>query len=383
MERTQIGAGELRLLICGDFAPPRRAWPLLGQGRLEQIAPEHAPIFTSADGVILNLEAPLLGSGTATAKSGPSLCLPRELVTALQVLKVSAVGLANNHIMDLGPGGLSHTQRELEAAGIAVCGAGHNLEAASRPLFLDRAGCRIGLLAAGAHEFGVARPDRPGMNPLDPVRLLPALQELRSACDLCLVLLHAGSESHPWPAPWLQEYCRLLSRLGADLVVCQHSHIVGCGERHGRGQIVYGQGNFLMDLDSPTPRHYREGLLLELVRRPGEEPELRLHPIGQGNDGSLQPLDPVRGDALLAGYQKRSAQLQDPAAVRAAWLEFCRHRSRGYLAQLGTANRLLLKLMTSLGTHWPLSRRRRLLLQNLIRCQDHREALLAILEEDL
>ena len=34
---------------------------------------------------------------------------------------------------------------------------------------------------------------------------------------------------------------------GADLVVCQHSHCIGCYESYKGSTIIYGQGNFIFD----------------------------------------------------------------------------------------------------------------------------------------
>ena len=32
--------------------------------------------------------------------------------------------------------------------------------------------------------------------------------------------------------------------LGADVVLCQHSHCIGCYEQYEGAHILYGQGNF-------------------------------------------------------------------------------------------------------------------------------------------
>lgn len=62
-----------------------------------------------------------------------------------------------------------------------------------------------------------------------------------------IVLYHGGKEQYRYPSPNLQKTCRKLVEKGADLVVCQHSHCIGCREEYLQGTIVYGQGNFLFD----------------------------------------------------------------------------------------------------------------------------------------
>ena len=34
---------------------------------------------------------------------------------------------------------------------------------------------------------------------------------------------------------------------GADIVVCQHSHCIGCMEQWNDRNIIYGHGNFIFD----------------------------------------------------------------------------------------------------------------------------------------
>ncbi|MFA7329556.1 MAG: CapA family protein [Candidatus Delongbacteria bacterium] len=375
-----------RILICGDIAPPPATVDALCHAPLERLAPGHAELFRSADLVLANLEAPLSPPGSGSRKSGPVLQLPAEVTAGLRELRIQALGLANNHSMDHGPAGLERTRAALDQAGIRHCGAGATLAEASRPLLLEAGGRRVGLLAVGAQEFGVARPDRPGMCPLDPVHALPALQGLVRQCEFPIVLVHAGNEGHAYPNPWLQAYCRLLVDTGARVVVCQHSHRTGCLESHGEGTILYGQGNFLMDLPIPTPDYYREGLLLEInLPESGPGHEVRVHAFRQRPEqGDLARLEPAREAQFLAEFRQRSAELADPQRVHEHWLAFCSARARTYKAQLSVANRVLLKALVGLGlADLLLPESRRLLLQNLIRCQDHREALLTILEERL
>jgi hypothetical protein len=375
-----------RILICGDIAPPPITVETLCRESLDSLAPDHAGLFRSADLVLANLEAPFHPGGSGSRKSGPTLQLPAQVTAGLRELRIQALGLANNHIMDHGAAGLAHTLAALDQAGIRHCGAGGNLAQACRPLLFDLGERRIGLLAVGAQEFGVARPDRAGMSPLDPVHALPALQGLVRQCEFPIVLVHAGNEGYAYPNPWLQAYCRLLVDTGARVVVCQHSHRTGCIESWQGGTILYGQGNFLMDLPIPTPDDYREGLLLEIqLPDSGSGHEVHVHAFRHRVErGDVAKLAPAREADFLAAFRRRSEELEDHRLVREQWLDFCRRRARTYKAQLSVSNRVLLNILVRLGlADALLPAARRLLLQNLIRCQDHREALLTILEDEL
>ena len=46
------------------------------------------------------------------------------------------------------------------------------------------------------------------------------------------------------------------------MVICQHSHCIGCEEKYKNSQIIYGQGNFLFDM--LDREEWQSGLLLKL-----------------------------------------------------------------------------------------------------------------------
>ena len=77
-----------------------------------------------------------------------------------------------------------------------------------------------------------------------------------------IVLYHGGLEKYRYPSPQLRRVCRKFVEKGADLVVCQHSHSVGCMEAFGGGNIVYGQGNLLFARYGGE--HWNTGLLIGL-----------------------------------------------------------------------------------------------------------------------
>ena len=73
---------------------------------------------TKSRPLIVNLEGVILPN-VPEAIDDMTLAMPEELATAwLKRLHVAAVGLANNHAMDLGASGYAETTRALDAAGI-------------------------------------------------------------------------------------------------------------------------------------------------------------------------------------------------------------------------------------------------------------------------
>ena len=76
---------------------------------------------------------------------------------------------------------------------------------------------------------------------------LDHIQNLKDQCDYVIVLYHGGKEHYRYPSPYLQRVARKMVEKGADLVVCQHSHCIGCYEKYKDSMIIYDQGNFIFE----------------------------------------------------------------------------------------------------------------------------------------
>src|SRR5690606_29065463 len=106
---------------------------------------------------------------------------------------------------------------------------------------------KIGFYVCAEHEFSIASVDSPGANPFDPLESLDHIADLKNECDYVVVLYHGGKEHYRYPSPYLQKVCRKMADKGANLVICQHSHCIGCFEVYKDSTLVYGQGNFIFN----------------------------------------------------------------------------------------------------------------------------------------
>lgn len=53
-----------------------------------------------------------------------------------------------------------------------------------------------------------------------------------------------------------------MAQKGADIIICQHSHCIGCFENYENSTIIYGQGNFIFD-DSQS-EYWKTSLLINI-----------------------------------------------------------------------------------------------------------------------
>jgi poly-gamma-glutamate synthesis protein (capsule biosynthesis protein) len=375
----------MKITIGGDFCPVGPIGGACRSGDAAAVFGDLMEVLRHSDLSVLNLECPLVDAPSPIAKSGPVLGVSRDHANVLRPAGFRVIGLANNHAMDHGALGLASTISACEEAGSAAFGAGPDLGAARAIRICEAGGYRIGFLGMAEHEFGIARRDRPGVNPLDPMDFVRNVARHASQWDFLVVLIHGGNEFFPYPRPSLRDACRFLVEQGADAVICQHSHRAGCYETYGGGHILYGQGNLLFDRPD-APDGWYEGLLVTLELERPRSSKLSLVPICQSRPSpGVRRMPEPRATEFLSEIGRRSDEIRDDAFVHERWNEFCEGMRTHYLRRLGSPNRAFRALDRLTGFTRYFYSRTPLQAEhlNLFRCESHREALINILSRGL
>lgn len=257
------GDAMARIIITGDIVPTDSNKVLFQNADVNALlGPKLNAIMSEADFIISNLEAPLYDENEPIRKCGPNLRSSSATISGLKAINPFFYGLANNHILDHGGRGLLNTINILDSNGIAHAGADSSLSHALKPFITDLKGVKIGIYCCAEHEFSIASNSRAGANPYDPLESFDHVFNLKNRCDYVIVMYHGGKEYYRYPSPNLQKICRKFIDKGADLVVCQHSHCIGCEEKWMNGTIVYGQGNFIFD--GSNSEYWMTSLLIQI-----------------------------------------------------------------------------------------------------------------------
>lgn len=189
----------------------------------------------------------------------------------------NVVSLANNHVFDLGEEGLKNTIRILKENGIQYCGAGMDIEEASKPAIIEYNDKTIAILAYcmyGNKYLGyveLAGKNKPGINPLDIDKVTDDIKEMKKKFNYVIVMPHWGREYHYFPITECKEMAYKMIDAGADLIVGSHAHIVQPVIKYHSKYIYFGLGNFLFPdfyMYPPRPIWYPEkGENLSSIKR--------------------------------------------------------------------------------------------------------------------
>lgn len=223
-----------------------------------------------ADAVVVNHEAPLT---TLRVPYNPdklySYSADPRSAAALKGVGVTALGLANNHAMDMGPAGLSDTLAAARQAGLACFGAGADDSEAERPLLIRNDEVSIGVVALGQGYGSSVTADRKraGTIALSEASITRGYALARKAgADYVVGFVHWGENYEPQV---LEEQRRLaadFAETGYDLVVGHGPHVPQRAEIVRGMPVVYSLGNFVFGtngrFDEQAPG---EGVVLRTV----------------------------------------------------------------------------------------------------------------------
>lgn len=366
----------MSILIGADVVPTKSNVEQFNKGNAAfLVGSELLKILSDADYRIFNLEVPLTDIKMPIDKWGANLIAPTSTINGYKSIGVDFVTLANNHILDQGEQGLRSTCDLLKKNNIAYCGVGDNLNLAKAPYIFELDGKRIGIYACAEHEFSIATENSAGANPFDTLESFDHVFSLKQEVDYVVVLYHGGKEYYRYPSPNLQRVCRKFVKSGADLVVCQHSHCIGCEEKYLGGTIVYGQGNFLFD-DSKS-EFWQTSILINI----DDDFKISYIPIKKKNE--TVRLAPQKDACdILDSFTQRSEEIKRKGFVEERYSEFAYSMLNGYLFQVsGYGKSVFFRALNKLTRHkygiWKLKRKfgkqQLLSVQNILECEDHRE----------
>jgi len=326
----------LTLTISGDFCITQM---YLSKNLIQE---KIQTLFKKADINIVNLECPVNNGGEANKiiKNGPHLQTQKEIFKFLQQLNITAVTLANNHILDYDFQGLQSTIDACRENKIAYTGVGENLKDAAKPLVLEKNDLKIAIVNFCENEWSIATEETAGANPLDITENFAQIERAKTLADFVIVIIHGGNENFSLPSPRIKKIYRFFADNGADAVISHHTHSISGFEVHNNVPIFYGLGNMIFTYKSESPEWFT-GLTLKLTLHKDLPIKWELVPTTQSKEGFvLDILEGEEREEVFQKIEKYSAIIADEEKLKLEWVSFVKSRNEQYLLAFSAINLL-------------------------------------------
>ena len=308
----------MKILIAADLVPTAQTEQMFVDQDIQTLFGGVSALIQEADRTIVNLECALTTSEGKIKKFGPCLKANPKCADTIKRLGVTDIMLSNNHTFDFGVQGLKETMANLERVGLPYAGVGQNNTDSRKPYIVEQDGKKLGFINVCEHEYSYALPDRIGANPFDPFLTMRDIRALRKEVDYIIVLYHGGKEHCKYPSPRLRMLCQEMVENGADVVITQHSHCIGCYEEYKGGHIVYGQGNFHFCWADMQPLWY-SSLLIQLEIE--KEIKIEFIPL-VSDDKSIDIAQGQKAEEIMSAFTARNEELKNGKWLD-GWRAFC------------------------------------------------------------
>ena len=373
----------MKILIGADLVPTKSNEELFVNADIEKLVGfDLLDILKKHDFRIFNLETPLCDKLNPIVKCGPNLSAKTSTVNGIKKLNVDLLSLANNHILDQNEAGLKSTMKVLTENSINYVGVG-DLFSANKPYFIYDGKKRICIYSCAENEFSIVSKNNIGANPFDVYKTYDDIKMLKNESDYLIVLYHGGKEFYRYPSPMLQIRCRKMIENGADLVVTQHSHCIGCNEEYLNGKIVYGQGNFIFDL--ADNEYWKTSILLSVDV---DSNDIQYIPIVKKAE-LVRLADIDEKNKILSDFYERSRLIMNSEFVEEEYKKFAVANISNYICA-SKGKTLFGKVMNKItkGYYFKIKakfygKKQAVILYNYLKCEAHYELFITALENKI
>lgn len=373
------------IVLFGDFAPYLRFEKICIEKR-GGVFGEALDIIKNAGLSYINLECPLTNERSKASKSGPNIKASPECAHTLD--SFTAIGLANNHILDYGITGLIDTIKALDNHGLHHIGAGLTSEEADAPFTKLIDGVNVSILALAEHEFNVTDNGHAGASCINIIKNYHTISDLKKNGHVVLVTIHAGVELSPYPRPGLREICKFFIEAGAEAIICHHPHVPGAFEYYLGKPIVYSLGNVIFDGNNKIKEWWLGYFVdIKINTQTKNFESMTFIPYEQSPDiGGLRLLEGLKKQIFMENILNMSEDLKSEEKYLALWSELVKRNGDRLIISMFFP--FLFKGINLLAKYIPiknilLAGRGKYYKLNMLQCQSHFEVLKTALEKHI
>lgn len=357
-----------KMLIVGDFCP------FTGADNVELTIHDDLRVLFKETILVVNLECPITDHNVMIPKSGPNIRAKPEVSKLMKDLDIAICNLANNHILDYGTKGLIDTCKILDNNDIIHFGIKGDFS--NESITIEIGEKRIGLVSFTENEFSTRGETNKALG-LNCSIQFKHINNLRNQVDYIIVQYHGGVEHYQYPTPKQQEYAKFLIDIGADAVVCHHSHCISGYQEYKQKPIFYGLGNFYFPEIGNKETWYRGlGVVLDFSE------QLTYQVVGFEHDQKSNHLYKLNDMDIFRLTDELNKIIVSANDVENQWSSYCKKNALRTLKAIVPSN-LFERLLIKAGLDNQLYKKISYGYFNVLRCESHKERILTTLSQIL
>lgn len=209
------------------------------------------PIYQNVKSDIQNADISFVNQETIIGggQSGyPSFNSPDAVFDALKDTGFDAVNGASNHAMDTGVASIQHMIQLFKNSNMKLLGLYENPQDANTIPIIERNGIKIAFLS---YTYGLNNStDSSHVSLFDQTKITNQVNQAKSQADFVVVSAHWGDEYQDNINAMQENYAKLMTNLGVDLVVGTHPHTIQPAHWYTNTEghktlVLYSLGNFV------------------------------------------------------------------------------------------------------------------------------------------
>lgn len=333
---------------------------------------------------VIDLEAPITESDGRIEKTGPNIKNPLLAAEILRSLNCSLCATANNHFFDFGTKGLMDTYDQLKLKSIDWVGSGLNKKEASDPYIFDDGEVKVGIVNICENEWTTIFPgeNEAGCYGLDVIDLTNSIESLSVKVDHVVVVYHGGHEHYNLPSPRIKKLLRYCVDKGASAVIAHHTHVISGYEIYKEAPIFYSLGNLCFAREDMQNSPWNYGMIVNLSFKKEQPAGFDYQFI---NQNSQKPgvvfVSEEEKERLDKNLVELNRVIESNTLLLEAFEDFTSSKKLLYNFWVQSVPSKLFRLVAKGLFPSLLTRTKRKLLSNLIRCESHRDVLLSTLKK--
>jgi poly-gamma-glutamate capsule biosynthesis protein CapA/YwtB (metallophosphatase superfamily) len=374
----------MKILIVGDFYPNLKLKESLLKKSPQEIFGKFSNIILDADLAIVNLESPLTEHNKQINKTGPALKADAKFATFLKESGFGLTTLANNHIMDFGQIGLQDTIQALQKVNLNYVGVGSSIEEAVKPfIFKNEKGEKVAILNFAENEWSTTKGNAPGAAGINIVSNFYSIKKVKEHADFVILITHGGHENFNLPSKQFRDLLRFYVDAGADVVLNHHPHCVSGHEIFNGKPIYYSIGNFIFEGNRDQETLWNKGLAVELDFVDNMILSKHYFFVQSVQGKPFELLENERELYEVKELEKLNSIIQDDERLEEHFKHWRIKSEKYYKINIEPhSNKFLQALQNRKFVPSLWSKRKKLYLLNMLRCESHREMLIDQLEND-